>query len=77
MVIHTILVLVTKYGKIRTIVLSLVFNFLSRHYSYFKTLRYRHADGKMIEVRIQVLVLWNVAEGTRGHIGHAQIQHQG
>ena len=43
MVFHTILVLVTKDGKIR----------------------------------IQVLVLWNVAEGTRGHIGHAQIQHQG
>ena len=35
------------------------------------------ADGKMIEVRIQVLVLWNVAAGNRGHIGHAQIQHQG
>ena len=40
-------------------------------------MKHWHAGGKMIEVRIQVLVLWNVAEGTRGHIGHAQIQHQG
>ena len=45
--------------------------------NYWIFMKHRHAGGKMIEVRIQVLVLWNVAEGTRGHIGHAQIQHQG